>query len=127
MDFEHARQQLDTLAHLRRRVHRRLNRPALLLFALGVFLALALKHFGERTEFLSVAILLGTYQSGNQGAAPRRMPWGSTLLLLIALLLWVLLCITFGNWNPFDWTYVWPLAGLCAAAPIMLMAWAQRP
>ena len=129
MDSDQARQQLDTLDHLRRRVQRRVDRPALLLFALGFFLSLALKQFGERTETLSIVVLpllIAVWHARQNNVASRRTSLGRLALTIAAITAWQITFITFGEWNPFGWAYVWPVAGLLAALPLVLFAWSRR-
>lgn len=130
MDSEHAREQLGTLKRLRRRIRHRLDRPVLLIFALGVFLCLALKQFGERTEWLSVTILpilYDVYQSRIQATASRHMSRAKRLLTVVSLLLWIMVFISLGYLlGTFGWTFAWPLVGLLAALPLVFLAWQRR-
>ncbi|GGO30235.1 hypothetical protein [Deinococcus humi] len=128
IDSEQARQQLDTLEHLRRRVHQRVDTPALLLFALGLFLTLALKQFGDHSVVDTLSLLALPAVTGiwliRQPARPRLS--FSDSFAVIALILWLWLFISLAYWNPFSWVLVWPIAGSFAALPLVVLAWSRR-
>lgn len=125
MNPDHARQQLDTLDHLQRRVHQRVDRPFLLTFALGLFLFFALKQFGERTETLSHVVLpvsVALSLTLNKATPLNNRSLGRTLPYVIFVVMWILLFLMLGNWNPLNWSLIWPFCGLIAALPPLFAA-----
>lgn len=129
MNPEQARQQLDALRHMRRRMHEGVDSPTLLLFALGLFLTLALKQFGDSSVIntlrimvlpLLIPMLLMRYH------AKSRLSLRGGMLILFPILFLLLLLISFGYWNPFGWAFIWPIAGLFAALPLVVVAWNRR-
>lgn len=129
IDSEQARQQLDTLNHLRRRVHKRIDSPTLLIFALGLFLTLALHQSGKSPGSNALSIMVFPVLIPlllMRQPAKSRLSLGDGILAVFLLLFLLLLFISFGYWNPFGWAFVWPVAGLLAALPLVIAAWSQR-